>query len=50
MYWAADCVSSTTNGKARCFSFTLNTDGTIRLSTGEQPRKYAFSIKCVYDK
>ena len=50
MYWAADCVSSTTNGKARCFSFTLNTDGTIRLSTDEQPRKYAFSIKCVYDK
>ncbi|WP_455588430.1 fimbrial protein [Bacteroides rodentium] len=48
LYWSAESSSSPTRGYSIAFSFTIDTrQRTIRLSMGEQPRKYAFSIRCI---
>lgn len=48
LYWSAESSSTPTAGHSVAFSFTINTaQQTIRLSMGEQPRKYAFSIRCI---
>lgn len=49
LYWASDSPNST-EGKAYCFSFKINeSDQTIEVAAGVQPRKFAFSIRCIKD-
>lgn len=48
LYWSAESSNEPKAGHSVAFSFTINTtERTIRLSMGEQPRKYALSIRCI---
>lgn len=50
LYWASDSPDAT-SGTSYAFSFTINPSArTISTTTGTQPRKYAFSIRCIHDK
>lgn len=49
LYWASDSPDAT-SGTSYAFSFTIDTSNrTIRISSGTQPRKFAFSVRCIYD-
>ena len=51
-YWAKDCPEGTPNGYAACFSFTFNKASnptTVNIAVGSQPRKYALSLRCIYE-
>lgn len=50
LYWSSESAGATKKGYSIAFSFTINTGAkTVRVSVGEQPRKYAFSIRCIKD-
>ncbi|MDE6348313.1 MAG: FimB/Mfa2 family fimbrial subunit [Bacteroides sp.] len=50
LYWSAESSRNPTPGRSVAFSFTIDTtQRSIRISMGEQPRKYAFSIRCIKD-
>lgn len=48
LYWSSESSNNPTRGHSVAFSFTIDTSQrSIRISMGEQPRKYAFSIRCI---
>lgn len=50
LYWSSESAGATKKGYSIAFSFTIDTGAkTVRVSVGEQPRKYAFSIRCIKD-